>query len=213
MWKKAAQVDFQTSGEWAVTPYSRQAYYSTKTFREDFAEAVAMFYADPNSLDRYPARKALLMKILPQPEKLTMAQAYDQVYDILVNKYGEEEAITRLRNYYYDEKKLDVITRDSMARYLLGRFSHAEFKAYLDQLDAKRVYDNYNALNYSFHSFFSNLSQRYGYAKAISYLQAFINTGDARYLGGQSLGSFSIYDYRSYVMAINNGSLDVSSIF
>lgn len=60
LWQDAIKFDYQSSGLYSVTDYG------TTSFMEDFAESVALFYTNPSALDAFPARKAILMKYMPQ---------------------------------------------------------------------------------------------------------------------------------------------------
>ena len=214
LWKQAMQSDLKTSGLTGVTEYARTAYNGNGTLHEDFAESIALFYTNPNALDAFPARKALLMKYLPQNE--TIGTTYDQVYDILVNKYGEEETQWRLKKYY-ETGQDSYITRDGGARDMLKKYTLQEFRTYMDQVEAIKVNDKYRAIENSFYLCFNSLVQKYGYKQAIANLQSYIDTGDinriTRYNGARNSIVYSIEDYRDYVRTINNGSLNVKNIF
>ena len=214
MWIDAMQSDLATTGLTGVTEYARSAYAGSGNLHEDFAECISLFYTNPNALDAFPARKAILMQYLPRIE--TMATTYDQVYDILVDKYGEEETDWRLQQYY-DTGDINYITRDGGARDLLSKFSHDEFIQYMDQLKTTQLYDKNMAIEGSIILCFNSLVDKYGYDQAIRNMQEFINTGNKNLItsrnGARDSIVYSIEEYREVFKMMNHGSLNVSYYF
>ena len=217
LWAQAAQSDYNTSGLMGVSEYARTAFNGKGTFVEDFADAIALYYTNPNALDQFPARKAILEQLLPKvPAYSSISTTYDQVYDILVDKYGEEEANWRLKQYY-ETGNINYITRDGGARDMLSQFTFDEFRQYLDQIEAQQLNDKFQAIDLSWKLCFQSLVQKYGYDTAIAQLQAFIDSGDISYItrlnGARDSITYSIDDYRDYIRSINNGSLDISNLY
>ena len=62
LWLDAMAKDLQISGKNGVTEYAR----SSDSSVEDFAESIALYYTNPNALDEFPARKAVLEQYLPK---------------------------------------------------------------------------------------------------------------------------------------------------
>ena len=210
MWRDAMKNDYNSSGLNGVTEYAR----SSNSPVEDFAEAVSLYYTNPNALDAFPARKAILQKYLPSSNSISTA--YDTVYDIMVNKYGVREAEGRLQRYY-NTGDISIITRDGGARDIIKKFSIDEFRQYINEVEMQKVNDKFRAIENSFNLCMTALEKKYGFDTAIKQMQAFINTGNVSYItstdGARQSIQYDITDYRRYIQSINNGSTDISQLY
>ena len=210
MWKNAMNSDYNLNGLNGVTEYAR----SSNSSVEDFAEAISLYYTNPNALDAFPARKAIIQQYLPAPD--TIATAYDAVYDIMVNKYGVKETEIRLKNYY-NTGNINEITREDGARDKLRKYSLEEFRQYLNEVEMQKVNDKFRAIENSFNLCMSALEKKYGFNKAVQQMQSFINTGNINYItstdGARQSIQYDVTDYRRYLQSINNGSLNISQLY
>jgi hypothetical protein len=210
MWLDAMAADQQINGLNGVSEYAR----SSNSPHEDFAEAVAMFYTNPNALDAFPNRKRILMQFMPQTQ--TIATTYDAVYTILVNKYGVAEAELRLKKYY-ETGNIKEITRDGGARGMISQYTLSEFRQFMDQAEMIRINDKKRAVENSFNLCMNALINKYGLQQAIKQMQAFINTGKVNFItsseGARSSITYSVEEYRLYLKTINHGSLDVAALY
>ena len=69
IWHDAVAADQQLQGNPAgVTPYATKVLTDSNNTNavEDFAEAVSLYYNDPDALNRFPNRKRILEKYLPK---------------------------------------------------------------------------------------------------------------------------------------------------
>lgn len=209
IWLDAIAKDKQLTNKDGCTDYGATA------SSEDFAEAVALYYSNPNALDQFPNRKALLEKYLPK--KVTLASTYDQVYNIMVTKFGEQDTIRRLREYS-TTGNANLITRDGGARDLLTKYSVADFKNYLDQIEIDRINSHFKAVEQSFNLAFGALIRKYGANMAVDQMEAYISSGDLNKItrsegARDALRQFSVEDIKTYIKTINGGSLELKRLF
>ncbi len=149
MWKNAMNADRAINGLNGVTKYARDSHSEV----EDFAEAVALFYTNPKALNKFPNRKTLLTRILPQKQtggvqqntgafqqnnyygtNKTIAFGVDRTFDLALNamirKYGKKQSIINIQTYL-DTGRLDVITGENGIREALRQFDIEDVRAYI----------------------------------------------------------------------------------
>lgn len=211
VWQDAMAKDLALNGKTGCSDYA----VSSNSPHEDFAEAIALYYSNPNALDAFPNRKALIESYLPA-QRQSIAHVYDVVYNAMINKYGENDA-NYAWNKYLQTGDTSYITRDGGARSLLSQFTVEEVRDYLYQIELDKRANHQKAVENSFELAFGALIRKYGAEVAVENMNAFLQTGDlseiTRAEGARdSISTFDVSDFRDYVRSINNGSLDVSSL-
>lgn len=231
MWLDAMKADEKISDIKAVTEYARKS-----NSVEDFAEAVSFYYTNPRVLDKFPNRKALLRKILPNTQPVTNNNVntnsnvnlinYNTAVQILISNYGKEGALNQIENYL-KSGNINYAIRDSNVRNILSTIPLNELKIYYNSINQKSVSVNSkisNNVNSNLKigevvgNAFSLLTKRYGKKDAIKIMNAYLSSGDLEYLPNydgvrSSLAQIKIEDARNYIRSINNNSLNLNNLY
>lgn len=153
---------------------------------------------------------------IKSPE-LNSKNAFDDVYNTLYNKYGEEEALSRISKYI-ETGNANIITRDNNARTLISSLSMEELAKYVDDIKGASYFkvagDLDNNVNIpttitqtDFYNSLNVMRSKFGEEEAISRIRTAINTGQYNLItregnARQIVSSLNINDFDIYLKNI-----------